>query len=96
MQTLTAFERESFLQSTPHWHLLPERDAITRTLKFDGFTSAWAFMTRVAAIAERLDHHPEWSNTYDKVVIVLTSHDAGGLTKRDTTMATAIDAVVAG
>ena len=96
MQTLTPFERESFLQATPHWHLDPDRDAIARTLQFDDFTAAWAFMGRVAAIAERMDHHPEWSNTYNKVSILLTTHDAGGLTLRDTGMASAIDAVVHG
>ena len=96
MQTLTPFERESFLQSTPHWRLDSERDAIARTLQFDDFTAAWAFMSRVAAIAERMDHHPEWSNSYNKVTILLTTHDAGGLTQRDTTMSAAIDAVVHG
>ena len=95
MQTLTPPERETFFQTTPHWQLLPDRDAIVRTLKFDDFTTAWAFMGRVAAIAERMDHHPEWSNTYNKVTILLTTHDAGGLTRRDTGMATAIDAVAA-
>ena len=96
MQTLTPFERESFLQATPHWRLESGRDAIARTLQFDDFTAAWAFMNRVAAIAERMDHHPEWSNTYNKVNILLTTHDAGGLTPRDTAMAAAIDAVVHG
>ena len=96
MQTLTPFERESFLQGTPHWSLDPDRDAIARTLQFSDFTAAWAFMGRVAAIAERMDHHPEWSNTYNKVSILLTTHDAGGLTLRDTAMAAAIDAVVPG
>ncbi len=95
MQTLTASERESFLQTTPHWQLTPDRDAIARAFKFADFAAAWAFMGRVAAIAERMDHHPEWSNTYNKVNIVLTTHDAGGLTRRDTDMAAAIDAVVA-
>ena len=95
MQTLTASERESFLQTTPRWQVTPDRDAIARAFKFADFTAAWAFMGRVAAIAERMDHHPEWSNTYNKVHIVLTTHDAGGLTRRDTDMAAAIDAVVA-
>ena len=95
MQTLTASERESFLQTTPQWQVTPDRDAIARAFKFADFTAAWAFMGRVAAIAERMDHHPEWSNTYNNVHIVLTTHDAGGLTRRDTDMAAAIDAVVA-
>jgi 4a-hydroxytetrahydrobiopterin dehydratase len=96
MQTLTTPERESFLQTAPEWQVLPDRDAIARGFKFGDFAAAWAFMGRVAAIAERMDHHPEWSNTYNKVNIVLTTHDAGGLTRRDTAMAAAIDAVVAG
>ncbi len=95
MQTLTATERENFSQTAPHWRVLPDRDSIARDFKFKDFTAAWAFMGRVAAIAERMDHHPEWSNTYNKVSIVLTTHDAGGLTRRDTAMAAAIDTVVA-
>lgn len=95
MQTLTPPERHAFLDSAPQWQPAQGRDAIVRTFKFNDFTAACSFMTRVAAIAERMDHHPEWSNTYDKVSITLTTHDAGGLTQRDTAMAHAIDAALA-
>lgn len=74
----------------PGW---TERDGgIERSYRFAGFTQAWAFMTRVAALAEAADHHPDWSNSWNKVDIRLTSHDVGGLTDRDTALARAIDA----
>ncbi|CAN5885524.1 4a-hydroxytetrahydrobiopterin dehydratase [soil metagenome] len=67
-----------------------------RELVFDSFTEAFAFMTRVADVAERLDHHPDWSNSYNTVTIDLVSHDADSLTDRDRELATAINGVVAG
>ncbi len=76
------------------WDLLDGR--LHRELEFDDFEKAFAFMTRVAAEAEDLDHHPDWSNSYNKVVIDLVSHDAGGLTERDVRLANAINGVVAG
>lgn len=91
MQTLTQPERDALSHRCPNWHLLPDRDAITRDFKFSDFTTAWAFMTRVAALADRMDHHPEWSNTYNRVSITLTTHDAPGLTRRDAALAAAID-----
>ncbi|MEH3106336.1 MAG: 4a-hydroxytetrahydrobiopterin dehydratase, partial [Sphingomonas fennica] len=66
-----------------------------RRFVFPDFAAAFAFMTQVALIAERVDHHPEWSNVYDRVKILLTTHAAGGLSTRDVTMARAIDAIVA-
>lgn len=66
-----------------------------RDLKFKNFSEAFAFMTRVALIAEKQDHHPEWSNVYNRVSIVLTTHDAGGLSARDIDMAIAIDQLLA-
>ncbi|MEM8848596.1 MAG: 4a-hydroxytetrahydrobiopterin dehydratase [Pseudomonadota bacterium] len=71
-----------------------ENGALTRQFKFKDFSEAWAFMTRVALIAETMDHHPEWSNVYNKVDIRLTTHDAGGLTDLDREMAKRIDALV--
>lgn len=68
-----------------------ERPAIERTVKFDDFNTAFAFMTRVALKAETMDHHPEWSNVYNRVTVLLTTHDAGGVTDLDTTMARFID-----
>jgi 4a-hydroxytetrahydrobiopterin dehydratase len=66
-------------------------DGIERTYKFSDFTQAFAFMTRVALLAEKADHHPEWSNVYNRVEIRLTTHDAGGLSPRDFALARAID-----
>ncbi|MEM7642472.1 MAG: 4a-hydroxytetrahydrobiopterin dehydratase [Pseudomonadota bacterium] len=68
--------------------------ALTRQFKFKDFSEAWAFMTRVALIAEAMDHHPEWSNVYNTVDIRLTTHDAGGLTDLDREMAQRIDALL--
>ena len=68
-----------------------DRPAIERALKFADFNTAFAFMTRVALKAETMDHHPEWSNVYNRVSVLLTTHDAGGVTDLDTTMARFID-----
>jgi len=69
------------------------RDAIVRRWTFASFSQAWGFMARVALLAEQQDHHPEWSNVYNRVEIVLTTHDAGGLSARDIKLARAIDAL---
>lgn len=68
--------------------------SIARTFKFRDFNEAWGFMSRVALLAERQDHHPEWSNVWNTVNIALTTHDIGGLSDRDIRMARAIDALV--
>jgi 4a-hydroxytetrahydrobiopterin dehydratase len=65
-----------------------------RSFQFADFSEAWAFMSRVALLAERHDHHPDWSNSWNRVVIDLVSHDAGGITDRDHALAAAIDALV--
>ena len=88
--------RERLSETLPGWRLLPGRDAIARDFRFKDFSAAWAFMARVALLAERHDHHPEWSNVYNRVSITLTTHDAGGLSERDVAMARAIDAIVPG
>ena len=75
------------------WREAEGRDAIERSFRFADFSAAFAFMTRVALLAERMDHHPDWSNAYGRVTIALTSHDAGGVTERDVAMARAIDAL---
>ncbi len=69
------------------------RDAIQKSFKFADFNEAWGFMTRVAMAAEKADHHPEWSNVYNKVEIVLSTHDAGGLSLKDVALAKVIDSV---
>ena len=68
--------------------------AIERRFTFADFSAAWAFMSRVALLAETHDHHPEWSNVYNRVDIALTTHDAGGLSARDARLAAAIDALL--
>jgi len=91
MEKLDDAARASLKQTLPKWSLDKARDAINRDFKFADFSAAWAFMSRVALLAEKHDHHPEWSNTYNKVSITLTTHDAHGLSKRDLALATAID-----
>ena len=91
---LSEAERDEALAALPEWRHDPERDAITRSFKFADFNAAFGFMARVALIAEKADHHPEWSNVYNSVDVLLTTHDAGGLSERDVAMAKAIDALV--
>lgn len=88
---LTDIERVNALAALPEWAHEPERDAITRTFTFTDFVEAFGFMTRVAILAEKADHHPEWSNVYNRVEILLTTHDANGLSTRDIDMAGAIE-----
>ena len=90
---LTEAERAEALAALPEWTLRAEGLAISREFKFRNFSEAWAFMSRVALLAEKQDHHPEWSNVYNRVAITLTTHDAGGLSERDAKMARAIDKV---
>jgi 4a-hydroxytetrahydrobiopterin dehydratase len=88
---LTEDEREWALSGLPEWSLRDDKLAIERKFKFRDFSEAFAFMARVALIAEKRDHHPEWSNVYNWVEITLTTHDASGLSQRDIDMAAAID-----
>jgi 4a-hydroxytetrahydrobiopterin dehydratase len=74
------------------WGAVPGRDAIRKVLRFRDFVEAWGFMSRVALAAERLDHHPEWSNVYRTVDVTLSTHDAGGLTELDLKLARKVDA----
>ena len=85
---------DTLLAELPEWTLRPDGKAIARSFKFDDFNAAFGFMTRVALYADKHDHHPEWSNVYNKVEITLTTHDAGGLSARDAAMARAIAAMV--
>ena len=94
VEQLNEQERDSWLRALPKWSLSREGGAIERTFEFGDFSEAFAFMTRVAIIAEKRDHHPEWFNVYNKVEITLTTHDAGGLSLRDVNMAKDIDALV--
>ena len=90
---LTQAERDEALAALPEWSLREDGLAIERMFRFKDFSQAFAFMARVALLAEKYDHHPEWSNVYSRVAITLTTHDAGGLSARDPAMATAIDAL---
>ena len=81
---------DALLAELPDWTLRADGKALTRTFKFDDFNAALGFMTRVALYADKHDHHPEWSNVYNKVEITLTTHDADGLSARDAAMARAI------
>ena len=92
--TLDPGKRDRALEDLPQWHFDPDTSSITRQFKFSDFPEAFGFMTRVALIAEKADHHPDWSNSWNKVTISLTSHDAGGLTQKDIDLAGAIDAQV--
>jgi len=91
---LTEGHRRESLAAIPDWAYDEARDAITRSFTFDDFNQAFGFMTRVSLIAEKADHHPEWSNVWNRVDILLTTHDADGLSQRDIAMAHAIDALL--
>ena len=91
---LAAKEREKALSSLRGWVYDAETDAIAHDFKFRTFSEAFAFMTRVALLAEKADHHPEWRNVYNQVSITLPTHDAGGLSDKDIKLATAIDTLI--
>jgi len=91
VQKIGAAQRDAALAELTGWKMAEGRDALKRSLKFADFSSAFAFMTRVALAAEKLDHHPEWSNVWNRVEITLSTHDAGGLTQRDVDLAKIID-----
>jgi 4a-hydroxytetrahydrobiopterin dehydratase len=92
---LTDAERAALPQTLPAWARVDGRDAIARSLQFRDFSEAWGFMNRVALLAESQNHHPEWSNVWNRVRIELSTHDAGGLTDNDVKLARAIDALLA-
>ncbi|WHO38034.1 4a-hydroxytetrahydrobiopterin dehydratase [Sphingobium sp. AP49] len=86
-------ERRAALAQLPQWTAVSGPDGIARQFRFPDFVAAFGFMTKVALLAEKADHHPEWSNVYNRVDIVLTTHDAGGVSQRDIDLAMAIDAL---
>ena len=92
---LTGKARSDALGALKGWTEVAGRDAIQKSFKFADFNHAWGFMTRVAMAAEKADHHPEWSNVYNRVEIVLSTHDAGGVTERDVALAKFIDQAAA-
>lgn len=82
---------ENALQELQEWNLSDTSNAIQKNYKFQDFNEAWGFMNRVALLAEKMDHHPEWFNVYNRVEVTLTTHDAGGISKRDINMAKEMD-----
>ena len=91
MPKLESAARTTALKELSRWRETPGRDAIERQFEFANFSEAFAFMTRVALLAEKMDHHPEWSNVYNKVNVTLTTHDAGGVSEKDIAMARAME-----
>ena len=90
---LTQIERNDELLSLLNndWKIVDNRDAISKKFKFKSFIQAFSWMTSVAIIAEKMDHHPEWANVYNTVEVTLTTHSAGGLTKLDLALARKMD-----
>jgi 4a-hydroxytetrahydrobiopterin dehydratase len=94
IEALSEAERADALDALPDWDYDEARDAIRRSFVFADFAEAFGFMAQVALIAEKADHHPEWSNVWNRVDILLTTHDCGGLSSRDVMLAQAIDGFV--
>ncbi len=93
---LTPDARRQALERLSGWSAVSDRDAITRKFTFRDFKQAFGFMTRVAEVAEEMNHHPEWFNVYKTVEVTLTTHDAGGLTDLDIKLAEAMDRLAKG
>lgn len=93
IERLSAEARKSALMGLPGWAETSGREAIARTFIFKNFNEAFGFMSRVALVAEKNDHHPEWRNVYKTVEVVLTTHDTGGVTARDIELATTMNAI---
>jgi 4a-hydroxytetrahydrobiopterin dehydratase len=91
MTKLTGEARKAALAKLSGWTEVAGRDAITKKFVFKDFNQAFGFMTRAALVAEKMDHHPEWFNVYKTVEVTLSTHDAGGLTERDTRLAETMD-----
>ena len=96
MARLSDSERQELLPALGGWAMIEGRDAITKRFVFDDFSAAFGWMTRVALAAEAMNHHPEWSNTYTRVEVTLSTHDAKGLTRRDVELAQRMDQMASG
>ena len=90
-QKLSGEARKIALARLKGWSEASGRDAITKKFVFADFNEAFGFMSRAALVAEKMDHHPEWFNVYNKLEVTLTTHDAGGVTEKDIALATAMD-----
>jgi 4a-hydroxytetrahydrobiopterin dehydratase len=91
MKKLDSATRAAAMKTLSGWVDVPGRDAITKKFAFKDFNAAFGFMTRVALLAEKMDHHPEWFNVYNKVDVTLSTHDVGGVTDNDIQMAKAME-----
>ena len=91
IEKLSTEARRAALAELAGWTAVPGRDAIQKSFKFKTFSQAWAFMSRIALAAEKLDHHPEWFNVYNRVDITLSTHDCDGLSERDVKLARRIE-----
>ena len=94
-EVLNGEARTEMLAQLDGWQEVAERDAITKTFRFQTFNEAFGFMTRVALAAEKADHHPEWFNVYNRVDVTLSTHDAGGVTDKDVRLARFMDRIAA-
>ena len=94
-EKLTGSARQTALGKLQGWSEVAGRDAIQKKFTFKDFNEAFGFMVRAALVAEKLDHHPEWFNVYNKVEVTLSTHDAGGVTARDVKLAMAMDGIAA-
>jgi 4a-hydroxytetrahydrobiopterin dehydratase len=95
VELLSGLSRSAAIEALAGWTEVAGRDAIARTFSFKDFNEAFGFMARVALVAEKSDHHPEWRNVYKTVEVVLSTHDAGGVTARDVKLAEAMNAIAA-
>lgn len=95
IKKLDAAARADALKTLPQWREVSGRDAIQRSFKFSDFNAAFGFMTRVALMAEKMDHHPEWINVYNRVDVTLATHDCGGVSERDVKLALFMDKTAA-
>ena len=94
VEKLNAEDRSRFLNELNGWEEVEGRDAIVRKIAFRDFNEAFGFMCRVAIMADKMDHHPEWFNVYNRVEITLTTHDCNGLSERDEKLARFIDKII--
>jgi 4a-hydroxytetrahydrobiopterin dehydratase len=95
-QKLDQTARQGLSAKLPGWRLAEGRDAIQKTFKFKDFSEAFGFMARAALVAEKIDHHPEWANVWNRVDVTLATHSAGGLTDLDVKLAEAMDRIAGG
>ena len=93
-EKLAGAARNAAIRELHGWAEVEDRDAIRKVYHFGTFREAWGFMSQVALLAEKMDHHPEWFNVYNRVEILLTTHDCDGLSQRVVKLATAIDKIL--